>query len=72
MKFWFQAYIERPNLTAYVSGESILVKAVPGIRGGVEVELDLDSSLVWTSYLLLLDTLDFSKLLLVLSVVPNQ
>jgi hypothetical protein len=27
----------------------ILVKSSSGIRGGVEVELDMDSSLVWTS-----------------------
>jgi hypothetical protein len=49
MKFWFQPYIERPDPTPYVARASILVKSVYGIRGGVEVELDLDSSLVWTS-----------------------
>jgi hypothetical protein len=49
MKFWFQSYIERPNPTMYVTRASILVKSGSGIRGGVEVELDLDSSLVWTS-----------------------
>jgi hypothetical protein len=72
MKFWFQPYIERPNLTSYVARASVLVKSGSGIRGGVEVELDMDSSLVWTSYLLLLDSLAFSKSLLVLSIVPNQ
>jgi hypothetical protein len=49
MKFWFQPYIERPNPTPYVARASILVKSGFGIRGGVEVELDLDSSLVWMS-----------------------
>jgi hypothetical protein len=49
MKFWFQPYIERPILTSYVARESVLVKSGSGIRGGVEVELDMDSSLVWTS-----------------------
>jgi hypothetical protein len=49
MNFWFQPYIERPNPTLYVARASILVKSYSGIRGGVEVELDLDSSLVWTS-----------------------
>jgi hypothetical protein len=48
MKFWFQPYIERPNPTPYVAWASILVKSGSGIRGGVEVELDLDSPLVWT------------------------
>jgi hypothetical protein len=49
MKFWFQPYIEPQNLTPYVARASILVKSGFGMRGGVEVELDLDSSLVWTS-----------------------
>jgi hypothetical protein len=49
MKFWFQPYIEHPNPTPYVARASILVKSGSGIRGGVKVELDLDSSLVWTS-----------------------
>jgi hypothetical protein len=49
MKFWFQPYIERPNLTPYVARASVLVKSGFRIRGGVEVELDMDSSLVWTS-----------------------
>jgi hypothetical protein len=49
MKFWFQPYIERPNLTLYVARASTLVKSGSGIRGGVEVELDMDSSLVLTS-----------------------
>jgi hypothetical protein len=49
MKFWFQPYIECRNPTPYVARASILVKSVSGIRGGVEVELDMDSSLVWTS-----------------------
>jgi hypothetical protein len=49
MKFWFQRYIEHPNPTLYVARTSILVKLGSGIRGGVEVELDMDSSLVWTS-----------------------
>jgi hypothetical protein len=49
MKFWFQPYVERPNPTAYVSRESILMKSGSGIRGGVKVELDMYSSLVWTS-----------------------
>jgi hypothetical protein len=40
MKFWFQPY---------VAWASILVKSGSGIQGGVEVGLDLDSSLVWTS-----------------------
>jgi hypothetical protein len=48
-EFWFQPYIERPNPTPYVARASILVKSVSGIRGGVEVELDMDSSLVLTS-----------------------
>jgi hypothetical protein len=49
MKFWLQPYIERPNPTPYMARASILVKSGSGIRGRVEVELDLDSSLVWTS-----------------------
>jgi hypothetical protein len=49
MKFWFQPYIEHPNLTPYVARVSVLVKSGSGIRGGVEVDLDMDSSLVWTS-----------------------
>jgi hypothetical protein len=49
MKFWFRPYIEHPNPTTYVARALILVKSGNGIRGGVEVELDLDSSLVWTS-----------------------
>jgi hypothetical protein len=49
MKFSFQAYIERPNPTSYVARASILVKSGSGIWGGFEVELDLESSLVWTS-----------------------
>jgi hypothetical protein len=49
MKFWFQPYIECPNPTPYVARASILVKSGSGIRGGVEVELDLDFSFVWTS-----------------------
>jgi hypothetical protein len=49
MKFKFQPYIERPNLTPYVARAIILVKSGSGIRGGVEVKVDLDSSLVWTS-----------------------
>jgi hypothetical protein len=48
MKFWFQPYIEHPP-TPYVVRASVLVKSGSGIRGGVEVELDMDSSLVWTS-----------------------
>jgi hypothetical protein len=49
MKFWFQPYIKCPNLTPYVARASVLVKSGSGIQGGVEVELDMDSSLVWTS-----------------------
>jgi hypothetical protein len=49
MKFWFQPYIEHPNLTPYVARVSILVKSGSEIRCGVEVELDVDSSLVWMS-----------------------
>jgi hypothetical protein len=49
MKFWFQLYIECPNPTPYVARTSILVKSGSEIRGGVKVELDMDSSLVWTS-----------------------
>jgi hypothetical protein len=49
MKFWFQPYIECPNLTPYVARASILVKSGFEIRGGVEVELDLNSSFMWTS-----------------------
>jgi hypothetical protein len=49
MKVWFQPFIERPNSTPYVARASILVKSGSGIQGGVEVELDLDSSLAWTS-----------------------
>jgi hypothetical protein len=49
MKLEFYPYIERPNPTPYVARVSILVKSVSGIRGGVEVELDMDSSLVRTS-----------------------
>jgi hypothetical protein len=48
-KFWFEPYIERPNPTLHVAKTSILVKLGSRIRGGAEVELDLDSSLVWTS-----------------------
>jgi hypothetical protein len=46
MKFYFQPYIESPNPTPHVARASILVKSGSAIRGGVEVELDLDSSLV--------------------------
>jgi hypothetical protein len=49
MKFWFPPYIERPNPTPYVAKELVLMKLGSGIRGGVEVELHMDSSLVWTS-----------------------
>jgi hypothetical protein len=49
MKFWFQPYIERPNLTPYMVRASILVNSGSGIQGWVEVELDMDSSLVSTS-----------------------
>jgi hypothetical protein len=49
IKFWFQEYIERPNPTPYVARASILVKSGSRIRVGVEDELDLDSSLLWTS-----------------------
>jgi hypothetical protein len=49
MKFWFQPYIECLNPTPYVARASVLVKLDFGIRGGVEVELDMNSSLVWTS-----------------------
>jgi hypothetical protein len=49
MKFRFQPYIECPNLTPYVARASIFVKSGSGIRGRVEVELDLDSTLVWMS-----------------------
>jgi hypothetical protein len=49
MQFWFEPYIERPNPTPYVARASILVKLGSRIRCGVEVELDMDSSLVWTS-----------------------
>jgi hypothetical protein len=48
MKFSFQPYIEHPNPTPYVARASVLVKSGSEIRGGVEVELDMDS-LVWTS-----------------------
>jgi hypothetical protein len=46
MKFWFQSYIERPNPTPYVATASVLVKSGSTIRGGAELELDMDSSLV--------------------------
>jgi hypothetical protein len=46
MQFWFQPYIEHPNLTPYVARASVLVKQGFGIRGRVEVELGMDSSLV--------------------------
>jgi hypothetical protein len=49
MKFWFQPYIELPNPTLYVARASVLVKSGSGIWGEVEVELDMDFSLVWTS-----------------------
>jgi hypothetical protein len=49
IKFWFQPYIEHPNPTPYVARASTLVKSGSGIRGGVKVELDMDSFLVWTS-----------------------
>jgi hypothetical protein len=49
MEFWFQPYIEHPNLNPYVARVSVLVKSGSGIRGGVEVELDMDSSLMWMS-----------------------
>jgi hypothetical protein len=32
-----------------VARASVLVKSGSRIRGGVEVELDMDSSLIWTS-----------------------
>jgi hypothetical protein len=49
MKLWFQPYIERRNPTPYVAKASILGKSGSRIRGGVKVELDMDSSFVWTS-----------------------
>jgi hypothetical protein len=49
MKLWFQPYIVRPNPTPFVVNASGSVKLGSEIRGGVEVELDMDSSLVWTS-----------------------
>jgi hypothetical protein len=49
MKLWFQPYIERPNPTPNVARALVLVKSGSGIRGGVKVELDMDSSLVWIS-----------------------
>jgi hypothetical protein len=48
------------------------VQTGPGTRDGIAVQSDLIASLLWTSLLLLLDTLAFSKSLLVLSKVLNQ
>jgi hypothetical protein len=42
-------YRQRPYPTPYVVRVSILVKSGSRIRGVVEVELDVDYSLVWTS-----------------------
>jgi hypothetical protein len=49
MKLWFQPYVENPNPTPCVARGSVLMKLGSRIGGGVEVELDMDSSLVWAS-----------------------
>jgi hypothetical protein len=72
MKFWFQPYTERPNLTPYVAWASNLRKTAPGLRGGLGVDLDWVSNLACTPLLYLHACKPFSMHLLALSLVPNH
>ena len=46
MKFPFYLYKERPKRTSYTTWASFLVRAAPGLRGGLELELFWASNLV--------------------------
>ena len=46
MKMSFHPYIERPKRTPYTAWASILVRAVSGLRGELELELFWASTLV--------------------------
>jgi hypothetical protein len=72
MKLWFQQYIERPNPTPYVAWSSNLRQTTPGLRGGLELDLDWVSNLACTPLLYLHTSKPFSMHLLVLSLVPNH
>jgi hypothetical protein len=62
IKFPFHPYEERPKWSSFVTYASFLVRAAPGLRGGLEHELLWDSTLVTrtdlaSSLLLYMDTL---------------
>jgi hypothetical protein len=63
MKLFFHPYKERPKRTSYATWALFLVRATPGLRGGLELELFWVSTLATRSELVLglliyLDTLD--------------
>ena len=43
LKLYFQPYKVHPNLTPYATWASVLVRAIPGVRNGLEVDV------VWAS-----------------------
>jgi hypothetical protein len=45
----FHPYKQRQKQSPYASWGSVLVRASLGLQGGVEVELNLDSVLLWMS-----------------------
>ena len=67
IKFLFHQYKERPKRTLYESWTSFLVRAAPGLQGGLELELFWTSALVTRTELaldLLHDLDTFAGLLL--------
>ena len=51
LKLSFHPYQVRPNLTPYATWASILVRAIPGVRDGLELDMYWTSNLTWTPLL---------------------
>jgi hypothetical protein len=68
----FHPYKERPKRSWYVIWATILVRTVPGIRIGFQLDLDWDSNLAWSPLLLLCTSTSLFKPFLIFSIVPNH
>jgi hypothetical protein len=68
----FHPYKERPKQSWHVIWATILVRTVPGIRIGFQLNLDWDSNLAGPPLLLLCTSTSLFKLFLISFIVPNH
>ena len=72
MKLAFKPYMDHRNQTLYVAWASNLMQTAPGLRGGLEVDLDWASTSSWMPLLVLHASKPLSMHLLGISFVPNH